>query len=181
MNNSNPPKLTWFNIAQDSHWSLRVWNAEIMGESFDVSQGIALVDSGTTKLIIPPAPFKRLKDHALRYPDCQMHRAELLCPCELAESLPHIQFVMGDGEQQLRFYIEGKDYLQPVKYKSMELPGCGVQVGTIEGHSLVLLGLPFFRAYHVMFDLASTTLAVRGELGQLGSQEKKAVVTVSAG
>lgn len=104
-------------------------------------------------------------------PWCMRYRDKVYCKCEMKDMLPPIDFVLGDEKRQLKFQVEGKHYLIELGTRNIERPQCGVQVGTLEDYDGVLLGLPFFSAYNIAFDLDTSSFGLLGEITTLMSQD----------
>ena len=124
---------------------------------------MAIIDSGTSNIILPPQHFDVFKKRMFKMKNCLDRNDSFICACSNNLNLYYPTIKLLVGSYQKGFYnlmIEPKHYMFKVNMRDQTM--CKVRVDTLPNLQHVLLGIPFFRAYHTTFNVETSSFGLMG-------------------
>jgi hypothetical protein len=137
--------FTWVPVyASIGHWVVRLDGVSLGSDTLSQHAQPAIVDSGTSLLIVPSTQYARI--------------LQLIC---LNQNCANLGFLSGiycpngsSGFPDLIFLIEGHKFTIPSTLYLKEMgTTCVIMIDEIQGLELWILGMVFMRGYYTVFDM----------------------------
>lgn len=190
-------------VAGDVHWALELSSLTVGGASVGGGGAMAVVDSGSSLLTVPTAVLERLYS-AIGVDKLNSLQAQHQCEGTVFDSLPELRISMGGVELPLRpaQYMASMNVSIPPLFQgrddlharvAADMSGAeglrcvplfmNLDTKTQDGKDVVVVGMPFFRAYAVHFDRGAKTLAfapnAAGQCHGCGGAKRAAAAAVA--
>ena len=146
--------LTYLNVVDPYYWAVGLISGSFGDISIDISSKQALIDSGTTLIVVAYADWPSFLE-SLQEVDstCQLYDDTIACDCtEGILAYPSLNLILGDSRSEYSFSIPANDYI--LWYKGY----CFPLVQTLKDLDMWILGDLFMIKYYTYFNLENQTI-----------------------
>lgn len=145
-------RVNWHQIDENSnYWSLKVDDIQLEFNGQNISMGAqkAIVDSGTSYVMMPTPAYNRFMTHLMRHYGFKIFRYGSTATTECNEYTYRLF-------PDIRFTIDGVEYMLPresyVTFHNGLYSVCHIKIATNPMMPFWILGLNFFQNYYTIFD-----------------------------
>lgn len=137
-------KINWFKVSRKAYWEIKLDSASLGGDTIDVKDTGAAIDTGTSLIILPTQIADMINT---RIGAKKGFNGQYTIECDLVSSLPKFSLTFNG----IKYNLKGKDYILQVQNQCIS--GFAGMDLNIPGGSLWIIGDVFLRKYYSVYDL----------------------------
>lgn len=167
--------LSWNPLISTNYWMVRLSSVTMGGASLPLSSSRAILDTGTSFLVIPMPEFNALLNHWSKNMTCSMDLNQNLYQCACSQDQYERSF------RPLNITLSALNtYQMPVEeYIYRQSGRCYIKIQTLPNLDFWILGDSFLRGYYAIFDMDNFRIGLAGVASSIGNQDYLLMYTLT--